>query len=198
MVVICAQWRMGWWRGPNLLNGVFLLTLIRTLHPRAGDASCLEDLSYYPTTVHLSYVTSVASHMHQDLERVWIVLQIHPTVFQYATAFNQNISSRWNVVQNSSLPADFADQSALTQQSLFPMWGTWPPAAMTITSSDVVNGIANGVSRSSCFDSTMAVWYSNICFIGGTLIHIAGQGHVDIDQINIEKRNPRCRFGGIY
>ena len=97
------------WRDPNLLNGVFLLTLIRTLHPRGGDASCLEDLPYYPT-VHLSYVTSVvASHMHQDLERVWIVLQIHPTVFQYATAFNQNIS-RWNVVQNSPslLPTDFA------------------------------------------------------------------------------------------
>ena len=104
---------MGWWRGPTLLNGVFL-TLIRTLHPRGGgDSSCLEDLPYYPT-VHLSYVTSVASPMHQDLERVWIVLQIHPTVFQYATAFNQNIS-RWNVVHNSSLPTDFADQSALTQ-----------------------------------------------------------------------------------
>ena len=74
-VVSCAQW-MGWWRGPTLLNGVFLLTLIRTpLHPRGGDASCLEDLSYYPT-VHLSHVTSVASQMHQDLERVQIVLQI--------------------------------------------------------------------------------------------------------------------------
>ena len=37
----------------------------------------------------------------------------------------------------------------------------------------------------------MAVWYSNICFIGGTLIHTtADQGHVAIDQINIGKRTP--------
>ena len=73
-MVSCAQWRIHGnphGGGPTLLlNGVFLLTLIRTLHPRAGDASCLEDLSYYPT-VHLSYVTSVvASHMvHQDRSR---------------------------------------------------------------------------------------------------------------------------------
>ena len=146
MVVICAQWRMGWWRGPNLLNnGVFLLTLIRTLHPRDAPVALEICLTICYPNIHLSQPCRLRCQSHASGSRTRSDRSPDPTVlFQYATAFNKNIS-RWNVVQNSSLPTDFSDQSALTQTHFPIMWGTWPPA-MTITSSDVVNGIANGVS----------------------------------------------------
>ena len=150
MVVICAQWRMGWWRGPNLLNnGVFLLTLIYTLYPRDAPVALEICLTICYPTIHLSQPCRLRCQSHASGSRTRSDLSADPSnSVPICDCIQSEYIGRWNVVQNSSLPTDFSDQSALTQQSLFPMWGTWPPAAMTITSSDdvVTNGIANGAS----------------------------------------------------